>query len=1372
MNKFCFKNMCNELDCEKCMFNDGYYNVPKVEINNSNLRVTFGERIISTTFSGYFGEIQDYIQKDCIKSVEIDFRNTEYINLFCISKIILTIMSTKNRIRYSILWPNPEQSKSYKMLRFLYNKGIIDVLFECEDIENIIEGNLINSYKKVYDFSNCIDSAIFPYKIYYVEKHSPKRYSKELIKKSVEEIMVGIEKYFRNTQENNYENIKNRLNLYLYEIIENIYEHAYYQSGVFGVLVTYDYLPKYLWNKDREGKNRYMQREKRMQKENPLSLFGDIEDRYIGGISIWIDDIGKGIAQTVKGGFYQQMYRDTYLNGLNEQFRGNGKTKLNGLKLIGDEIANNGDYLWLHDCWHWVGTHCNELKSTIALIDESRKEGINAYEHSWVKGCTYEIKINLARNSKGKNNSYKQFGVPMTVGFDELRRLCEEALSDSFVMKNTTLIDLFNSENHTKKIEDFFCVKDSCLLYRSRVIRKEQFKNELFSRIFLDRVEKYYFEEFVIYDLSQTALFQVRALIETKLYSQILIKHGIKTVVLVSAEFYVFVLEIEDETFKLRKKYSEQYIRQNKDRLLFYFKCFQKNDNAIINSIIKKNKKHMLISADIQWGSIQIEQYLDFEVMLQERQIFTVLRNMLVRVSGMLSADTRICFIEDFLEERFAEYLNEFSPAKAVKAYVGSLLLTKQTERKRAMKEDGKIYLFKHRESALKADDTYIFLLNFPIVNLKKQKTKYRRIEATHRIERYMDGSDEFKVYFTRKYEHLVQQLDYKLGLHSTGVFNIIKNKKLKESFKIFVAEQLSILIKKYEYIGLEADINLVDFCGERQEYIDEIKELVISKGNRRILEKKFVEGAERRDSRIKVYITYSIELIKLLEIKVDWEGCIVISVFNEIKSPASLDRLINSGYIPFIPIFHKNASIVTEDDLKTFKAFYESLVPTLRKEVDILFEKTQGGYNFDFLVELQRYFNKENSFSILYDAIINYILYSINSSKGEEDKKEEYDLLLTLLLWQEQKIRMDYIRNDRLLESIMSQLECHTDKGASILIYYCMLVLYIFQASLNVKSIETHRENIKRILRTSKNPYIKVIFANILNQWNTFEFRKELNEIFVGNDISLYYQILYQNTYNDFGEDHDSVLYKYCKNKQLTEEETQKLPSLVSECISLLKLTRPYYEEEEQLVVLEEELKKLYQKEDYGFEFREKCEQLREYVKTRFVVIEVSNLRNNLKGFITKRIWEEAQKKSSSVEVPCANDDFIICPEDKPKQMNKLIFPNDYYVVDELVFLFLDAVKYSNGIMITNASNEEKQSIVWVKCYIEDGGIVIKFFNNLSEKFDDVLERIQNKKRVGKTHLEKFNIAVSYEEDPKEVHSLKVGGHTIATTIVIPYFN
>ena len=62
--------------------------------------------------------------------------------------------------------------------------------------------------------------------------------------------------------------------------------------------------------------------------------------------------------------------------------------------------------------------------------------------------------------------------------------------------------------------------KGKVLFYRSRAIRKETFKNELFDNIFTAIGNEAGFEEMVIYDLNETSFFQIRAQIETIEYSQ------------------------------------------------------------------------------------------------------------------------------------------------------------------------------------------------------------------------------------------------------------------------------------------------------------------------------------------------------------------------------------------------------------------------------------------------------------------------------------------------------------------------------------------------------------------------------------------------------------------------------------------------------------------------------------------------------------------------------------------------------------------------------------------------------------------------------------------------------------------------------------
>ena len=153
-----------------------------------------------------------------------------------------------------------------------------------------------------------------------------------------------------------------------------------------------------------------------------------------------------------------------------------------------------------------------------------------------------------------------------------------------------------------------------------------------------------------------------------------------------------------------------------------------------------------------------------------------------------------------------------------------------------------------------------------------------------------MEESEEFKFYLSKKYEHLIMHVNFKLGLYSSGLISIILNKNLQDSFREFVAEQLRIIIKKYGSVTLKMDNSMLSVCDDLDQYISEIKEAVLEKENRRIYEKKLLKEKEGVDSGIVVYVTQSVDLIRLLELKTKQNGYIVI---ENTKPPAMLGRIV-----------------------------------------------------------------------------------------------------------------------------------------------------------------------------------------------------------------------------------------------------------------------------------------------------------------------------------------------------------------------------------------------------------------------------------------------------------------------------------------------
>ena len=368
---YCFGNGSEELKCKYCGMRESEagikkkLDIPEIQVYKKELLIKFGAEVIAQEFAGYFGEIQNRVlRRDTEEIVVVDLSETRYINHFCISKILLTLFACKDYKKIKLCLP----SSKNKMLRYIYNLGILDYIFECNYIDIYVSDKKIDSYNDIYDFSECYDHSILPYYIYeFCKDENIDLYEQE--KRTIENCLSAVRNYFckEKEQPEKYSKVESRLYLYLQEIIDNVFTHAYgNEKRVFFAINIYNsYLPPYAVYKGTKEEKKFQNRISKFQKNVPMSIYKDIQDRYFGGFNVFIDDIGDGIASTYMLERNENIYRDVYINGSKK------RQTINGLKLVADQIAINKDILWAHDTRWWIGTSFIE-NSSICIQDSSR----------------------------------------------------------------------------------------------------------------------------------------------------------------------------------------------------------------------------------------------------------------------------------------------------------------------------------------------------------------------------------------------------------------------------------------------------------------------------------------------------------------------------------------------------------------------------------------------------------------------------------------------------------------------------------------------------------------------------------------------------------------------------------------------------------------------------------------------------------------------------------------------------------------------------------------------------------------------------------------------------------------------------------------
>lgn len=1380
MADFCFKNNSFNLSCKLCNIRyyssgEDQYDIPKIKIENSTLTIVFGEKVIAKEFSSYFGSLQEIINNNKVNNIIIDISNTTYMNQFCISKLLLTLCQIDDKKIRMIL---PITSNKNKMLRFFYNLGILDMIFNYPKFMVYVNNSQITNYKEIYDFNDCYDKAIFPFAIFQTTKTSNDYISQ--VEKYIDDVLQSTSMYFSISNKSDvFVKIKDRLYLYLYEIIDNIFEHAYDKNIIFSISITNNYLPPYM--RDRKNNIKFLKRIDRLQKEVPQSIYGDIQDRFFGSINLFVDDIGKSIANTYKGS-YQQMYKQIFIEGVSK--RKKGKTPVNGLKLIGDEIANNNDTLWVHDNKYWINCAFWE-NSNISSIDESVREVEgNSYNHRPIDGMTYDIMINLAKNSSAKRRTYKGYGCKLDISIEQIHDIYNNKLEES--SENELLvIDLLNIKNKTKSFKSVLSQNFKYLLFRPRAVRKNKQKNEIINRIFNYLPDNSSFDELIIYDLNQTTLFQMRAVIETDEVSAKLMKHKVNKVILVSEECWFFVCEIINKKYQLFKTASINYVRNNKDKLLLFLKNIVSNDRKLLNNYLRTNNKDIIIYGNIQWENLNIKHYLDIEKMLEKRHFFDVIYKGLLRVSGMLNESQKIVFLEYFMENLFGNYVNEYKENAIQKIYFGSVLLTKKTEKNFTQKDDQRFYLFKHGDSDV-SDEKYFFVFDYPEVNSKKNMSTYRRVTNSNRIEKYLAESEEFKFYFSDDYKKIIENLEIKIGYLSCGIIDIIRNKILYESFLKFVIEILKIERKKQGLIYVKISEKL----NEQYNSINiNLEKDIKTAFHPRDIGKKIFINEEYDIQAYNILITDEITMMDFLKIKKDNPVNMYITMFNSIKFDDRFDKIIDLGYVPFIPLFiGEKTLLIDSNNIENFISFSNSLNSTYRRAVNQYIEGDALRFNNNLYKQLLGSLDQLKD--VTYNTIENNILIdTIMSCIGIKDSpfittnnlyEGIYSSLILLIKTQHSLTILTRLDNSRVIKSVLKNYLNLKDKiSDSIVIFFEIVIIYFMDINSN-EIMSLFKESYVFSNFLSQNSYlIKIILAKLYDGSNRMEFQRELNEIFVNSDIAFYYNMLYQNLFNNHGSIHDSVLNKFSKsivesNGNIGHAKEEEVKAVIAECFSLLRLTKPYDETDEKLVELENELQESLQDFcGFSLQINNVLESVTEIAKSRFVILNKDDYSKDCRNFLKQIVEKRNKKNNVNGHFQFKKDYLIVLNDldyDQRETWKNIILYNDTYMIEELAYLLDNSIKNSNDILFSLENNEDRQNNIWITCTINKDRIVIKFFNGLKDQFETVINRIHSKKRIGKTHLEKFNIHVSYSENPPYVKSN--GCNVIETKIEIPYFH
>lgn len=1372
----CFKNGEDRQNCNICALkysaNGGIMNnnIPEIDIYKNSMTITFREKVIAKDFAKYFGYLQERILSvDSEQKIIIDFQRTLYINHFCISKLLLTLY--KIRSQKEIIFLFPAQTGKNKMLRFLHNLGILDFIFE--NFQCRIENEIIQKYSEKYDFNDCYDYAILPYIIYDEEIKDD---NVESIEKIVDVILQSIENYYATRrQTEKYRQIESRVHLYLFEIIDNIFQHAYPKENeesrraLFAINVYNSYLPPYKVLVGTPEEAKFENRIERLQREVPMSVYKNIHDRFFGGFNILVDDIGASIQSTYTISDLENVYKDVYLNGSKKR-----KT-INGLKLVADQISCNNDLLWAHDGRNWISTSFIE-NSSIVISDES--ETIH-YKHPAIKGLTYDLFINLAKNSKEKKKTYENFGSKVTFSLEDIK----EIISNN---KNGVFVDLLNVLNRNKSFEKQLNSKAKYLFYRPRATQKNKMANEFETRVIDKFSEVSQFDSLVIYDLNQTTLFQIKAVFENKGIALKLLQKGFQKIILITEESWLFAMQPVGDIFMLKKEVAQGV---SKKELKNIYSLIHKNDSEVLQENLERNISEYLYEGNIYWGFKTINEYIDVEKMIMDRNIWDLIRKSISRMSGMLGEKRKLVFLDKFMEISFDSLVNEYKDGDVQIIYFGSIILSGETEKRVTGGNDIKIYLFRHRECEVELNGNHLILFSLPDIKNERNKGEYRRILNTNRIEICSGATEEYDNYLSEVYTENLKKIEYVLGFFPTGFFSFKKNKQLYDGYLQFVISIIKIEMAKFDTISVNIKDNTL---------ITELKEDIEKEAKRlgnteyRNLGKKIYFEKEIDDSiQLIIELGEEFELIDMMtEMKQSKNEVIYIPVFNNIHFDKSFEKIVNAGYMPYLPLFYsKNDFFITDVKLDKFYSFTRTLNPRYRRklEIDVNGEDSIK-MGTDFTNEVYSFYdhllaNDTMRMNLLVDVINRDIGKQRDYKIDEEPLKGQYYIFIEAILLQHSIVKMNSEDITKTVDNILGFLAHYCNIIDDSIITYLLLII-VKSISMDIKLLDKlfEKETGKELLH-SKSSQVSILFADLYNDNCRFRFQTELNEFFVSNDITIYYNMLAQLLFNSHGAIHDSKLdtiyKKLVENMgEITDEDVKDIYNIIPNCIALLKLTKSY----DNSIEKEENLEQQFFV--YSNNIRENLQNIRtiieeimECAKERFEIIDKEQVQEGIKRYFNK-IEDVLQRKKYNINgEEISNFNVIIhdsCETNGTANIKRNInLYNDTIIFEELAYLLHNAHSHSYK-AFSLYGNDDKKYLVWVKAELHGNYICLRLFNSIEKRdnnYNSIITAIQEKRRVGKTYLEKFNIHVSYYANPKGIKAAIEEVDIFETRIEIPYF-
>lgn len=644
-------------------------------INNkygqNELFIKFDAILSCKWWGNNWGEVFHFVDKTVSHSkntkLKVFFSNCIWADPVPMLSIILSLLHFKEDygVVVEVFLPRLDkknaENKNYekgKFLKFLATQGFLKILldnFIIKDSKTLLDEHIITKYSnyKYPLFYN--DAEVFRARTFTISSAESK---KGIIKLVEDELHTT----FRNTvslQTFNVvsEHIYNVLN----ELIENVFRHAYGENEQkrFGLYIRKRYGAAKNYGAD--FKNARQQVERRESSncpaiDNQILLEGDAI------LEIFFVDIGMGLKGSLLEYYsrlkknYTYPIRELFCKVLRDGMRkssGVALTPFGGLHFLCRVMQECNGYVWCNEGVEWVGSSCRKLLGDYPEIKSDLTGTYNSYLHpglSWAFRIPYsdtiKHKSTLASTWRGQPQEHPVFKAFQTIEKTiATSNICVfDNKQDATIYAHGKAMDWL----HISKNEDF---KE----YAKRANAFIWFPRAFYSKNNIVKKAKEYIEQIRKADSAKDISLVIGDIVSHELicffyafYSIPCSKLGsenVKRIVLISDKWEVVCLENVNNRFCNRNDIAESIynVKANNSSTVYqsitvyalFLRAF--DSYTFWNNILKHHIDKLLINATIQWSDkTLIEGFLDFERTYLYDDIYSLLKNALLRMTGCI----------------------------------------------------------------------------------------------------------------------------------------------------------------------------------------------------------------------------------------------------------------------------------------------------------------------------------------------------------------------------------------------------------------------------------------------------------------------------------------------------------------------------------------------------------------------------------------------------------------------------------------------------------------------------------------------------------------------------------------------------------------